>query len=243
VKIDIKFDTSNLDKTIPRYQKNLAYSTAQALRAVGLEAQKRIRENLRIKFHVRKTDFMNRTIKIFAFPSVGTNRPYLEIGIDNKAKLLLSIYEQGGTRGPFKGKNVAVPRTGFARPSVESSVRADLTFQALNFQRGPIKKTGAAIDAWARQGIAKKRGIRGKLANEYFVWQGNQRTFILFKTARAPLGGVFQRVGPKREDIRMIYSFKQAIQLRAVLEFIKTAEQTFDHVYREAFYKAFYRIG
>jgi len=242
VRIDVKFDLSGLDKSVPRYQKNLAYSSAQALRAVGLEAQKRIREHMRIVFHVRKSDFMDRSIKIFAFPSVGANRPFVEIGIDKKTRFLLSLFESGSSRTAFRGKNVAIPRTGFARPSATSSVRADLTFQALNFQRGPIKKTGAAINAWASQAAARKRGIKGKLANEYFVWQGNARTFILPKTKRAALGGVFQRVGPKREDIRMIYSFKQAVQLRAVLEFIKTAEGAYDAVFRDAFYKAFYRL-
>ncbi len=241
MRIDIKFDTSGLDKTVKRYQKNLAYSTAQALRAVGLEAQRRIRAHLRTAFHIRKTAFMDRSIKIFAFPSVGSNRPYLEIGIDPKSRLLLAQFEEGGQRGPFKGHNVAVPVTGqAARPSPESSVRQDLTFQALNFKRGPILQS--ARSAIAARKSAAKRGIKGKLSGQYYVWQGQQRTFILSHTARSPLGGVFQRIGPKRDDIRMLYSYKRTVALRAVLDFVSTTEQAFDEIYRDAFYKAFYRL-
>lgn len=232
------FDTSGLDKTLARYQKNLAYSTAQALRASALEAQRRIRDSLRLHFHIRQAAFMDRSIKIFAFPSVGQNRPFAEIGIDNKSRLLLSIFEQGGARTAFKGHNVAIPVLGQARPGVDAPVRADLTFQALNFTRGPVTHAGKSVLAARRAKGIRKR----KLGGQYYVWQGAQRTFILPHTARAPLGGVFQRVGPRREDVKMIYSFKQSVQLKAVLGFVDTCERAFDDTFRDAFYRAFYRF-
>jgi hypothetical protein len=236
--INVSFDTSGLDKTVARYQKNLAYSTAQALRASVLEAQRRIRESLRRSFHLRRVDFMNRSIKIFAFPSVASNRPYAEIGIDNKARLILSLFEDGGARTPFVGHNVAIPILGTTRPSAESAVREDLTFQALHFQRGPITARGRSVLAARRlKGIRKR-----KLGGQYYVWQGAQRTFILSRTARAPLGGVFQRVGPKRDDIRLLYAFKSTVQVKAVLEFANQTEQAFADVFREAFFTAFYRL-
>jgi hypothetical protein len=238
MQLNCSVDLSGLNKTLGRYQKNLAYSTAQALRAAVFEAQRRIRESLTRIFHLRRVDFMNRSIKIFAFPSVASNRPYAEIGIDNKARLILSLFEDGGSRGPFKGHNVAVPITGQARPSSSASVREDMTFQALNFQRGPVTARGRSVLA-----ARKKKGIRKrKLSGGYYVWQGNQRTFILGHTARAPLGGVFQRVGPKRDDIRLLYVFKNAVQVRATLDFVKQTQSAFDDVFREAFYSAFYRL-
>jgi hypothetical protein len=245
MKIDIKVDTSLLDKNAKRYAKNLAYSTAQALNDAAKEAQREIRNNLKERFHIRNEQFMNRTIKIMAFANVTANRPYAEIGVDNtKKNLILSLFEDGGARLPFVGKNVAIPVTGqAARPSVSDSVRADMTFQALNFTKGPIVKTHRGIDAWARQKIARKRGIRGRLASEYFVWQGANRTFILFNTRRAPLGGVFQRVGPKRDDIRLIYSFKANVRLRAALNFVQTTEQAFNTTFTEAFYRRFHRLA
>jgi hypothetical protein len=245
MKIDIKVDTSLLDKNAKRYTKNLAFSTAQALNDAAKDAQRQIRVNLRERFHIRNAAFMDRTIKIFAFANVTTGRPYAEIGVDNSKKnLILSMFEEGGARLPFIGKNVAVPVTGqAARPSVGDSVRPDFTFQALNFTKGPIVRTARGADAWARQRIARKRGIRGKLASEYYVWQGQQRTFILFNTRRAPLGGVYQRVGPKRDDIRLIYSFKSNVRLRAALNFVSTTEGAFNSTFRDAFYRRFYRLN
>lgn len=245
MQINVSVDTSVLDKNVKRYQKNLAFSTAQSINDVAKAAQSQIRMNLQQQFHIRNKTFMDRTIKIFAFASATANRPYAEIGVDNsKSRLILSMFEQGGARLPFVGKNVAIPVTGqAARPSVSDSVRPDLTFQSLNFTRGPIVRTARGADAWARQRIAKKRGIKGKLANEYFVWQGAQRTFILFNTKRAPLGGVFQRVGPKRDDIRLIYSFKANVRLRAALDFVSTTEKSFNTTFRNAFARRFYRLN
>jgi hypothetical protein len=89
----------------------------------------------------------------------------------------------------------------------------------------------------------KAKGIRKrKLGGQYYVWQGNQRTFILPHTRRAPLGGVFQRVGPKRDDVRMIYAFKQGVPLKAILAFVATTESAFRDVFNEQFAKSFYRL-
>jgi hypothetical protein len=240
MRINVAFDTRQLDKEAKRYQKNLAYSTAQALRATVLEAQRRIRESLYVKFHIRKRELMERSIKVFAFPSVGSNRPYAELGIDNKVRVILSLFESGGVRTPFKGKTQAVPVTGQARPNPTSSVREDLTFQALNFTRGPVKQTGRAVFA-ARKAAKQKRG---KLSGSYYVWQGNQRTFVLARTPKAPFGGVFQRkgAGKKPGDVVMLYAFRPPTTMRAILGFVSTTESAFRDVFNEQFAKAFYRL-
>lgn len=240
IQIACNIDTSKLDKLAKNYQRNLAYSTAQAINASGLEAQKRIRENLRLKFHVRKQDILFRSIKITAFANAKSNRPYLEIGVDNsKARLMLSLYESGAQKQPWKGKNVAVPITGTARPGMDASVNPALTFQALNFKRGPVTKRG-------KEELAKRKakGIRKKkLAGYYYVWQGNQRTFILPHSAKATNGAVFQRVGPGRDDIRILYAFKQNVRIRATLDFVKQSEEAFRDVFLETFYQKFYRLN
>lgn len=245
MRIDVRVDTSLLDKNAKRYAKNLAYSTAQALNDAAKDAQRQIRGNLRERFHIRNAAFMDRSIKIFAFANVTAGRPYAEIGVDNSKKnFILSLFEQGGARLPFVGKNVAVPITGqAARPSVSDNVSAAYTFNALHFTKGPIARTARGADAWARQQIARRRGIKGKLSASYYIWQGANRTFILFHTRRAPLGGVFQRVGPKRDDIRLIYSFKQNVRLRAALNFVSTTEGAFNRTFREAFYRRFHGLN
>ena len=64
-------------------------------------------------------------------------------------------------------------------------------------------------------------------------WKGLERTFILGPTARAPHGGVFQRIGPGPEDIREIYSFKPNVRLDARLGFIPTARATAEVWFKE----------
>lgn len=243
MQINCTVDTSLLDKNAKRYTKNLAYSTAQALNDVAKAAQARIRADLRQKFHIRNAAFMDRTIKIMAFANVTANRPFAEIGVDNtKKNLILSLFEEGGARLPFVGRNVAIPITGqAARPSVSDTVRSDLTFQAMNFRRAATTSThqGRAVLKARRAAGNKKR----RLGGEYLIWRGNNRTFILPSTRRAPLGGVFQRTGPGKDDIRLIYSFKANVRLRAALGFVDATTSTFDTTFREAFYRRFYRLN
>jgi hypothetical protein len=236
MKIDVRVDTTLLDKNAKRYAKNLSYSTAQALNDAAKAAQTRIRANLRERFKIRNAAFMDRTIKIFAFANVGAQRPFAELGVDNSKKnLILSIFEEGGARLPFVGKNVAVPITGqAARPSFDASVRSDLTFTALNFRKGKTVRTK----------VGKSIALpKHKLGGDYLIWQGNQRTFILPSSRRAPLGGVFMRVGPKRDDIRLIYSFKANVRLKRALGFVDTTSEAFADTFREAFFRRFYRLN
>jgi hypothetical protein len=53
--------------------------------------------------------------------------------------------------------------------------------------------------------------------------KGSRRTFVLFATRRAPEGGIYQRVGPGRDDIRLIYPFVRAPHLKAMLHWMQTA--------------------
>jgi ribosomal protein L34 len=239
MQINVDFDTSVLDKTAKRYEKNLAYSVAQSINAAALEAQKRVRAHLREVFHIRRGDFIDRTVKVFAFASVGKDRIYAEIGIDNKPRLILSMFETGGTRLPFKGKGQAVPVTGqVARPNAAASVNPAYTFQALNFKRGPVTAHGRRVlSARRAKGINKR-----KLSGQYYVWQGANRTFILQATRRAPFGGVFQRVGPRRDDIRLIYSFKRTVALRKALAFVETSREAYERVFKDTFVQKFFRL-
>ena len=243
MRIDVRVETSLLDQNAKRYAKNLAYSTAQALNDAAKVAQSRIRSNLRERFRIRNPAFMDRTIKIFAFANVTAQRPFAEIGVDNSKKnLLLSLFEEGGARLPFVGKNVAVPITGqAARPGFDSSVRSDLTFTALNFRKSKTVITRAGREVLKARRAAGNR--KRKLGGDYLIWQGNRRTFILPSTRRAPLGGVFMRVGPKRDDIRLIYSFKSNVRLRKALGFVDATSQAFADTFREAFFRRFYRLN
>lgn len=237
MQINCNVDTSLLDKTAQRYTKNLAYSVAQALNDTAKEAQSRIRLSLRQHFHIRKPDFIDRSIKIFVFANVGAVRPYAVLGVDQKQRFILSLFEQGGARVPFVGENEAIPVLGSpARPSVDTSVPSGFTFYALHFRLG-------ATDLSAGGGAATKRGrLRQGKAGTYRFWQGGQRTFILAHSAAQPHGGVFQRTGPKAGDLRLVYSFKPNVHVKAALNFVEQTQQTMNQFFQEAFYRRFLRL-
>lgn len=240
MRIDIQIDAEKLKAKTLREQKRLAFSVAQALNDTAKEVQAEIQGRVKQLFRIRKgkdgssssefsretgdqpsrseRSFIVRSIKIFAFANVKRGRIFAELGIQNRPRLLLSTFEKGGTREPFVGKNVAVPTEEGARGgSLDNSVAPELTFKRLGFK--PHTTTSG------------KRQIKGK-----------QRTFILSSTAAHPDGGVYQRIGPKKEDVRMIYSFRRAFRLRAVLRFVKTAEAVYIKRFRENFLARFYDL-
>jgi len=236
--MDIKFDIdfSLLDKRAKGFEKNLAFSVAQALNETAKAIQTKIRNNIKARFKLRKTDFVLKRIKISTFANVKQQRPYAVIEVDQKQRLLLGKFEEGGEREPFVGKHVAVPVTGqAARPSWDQSVNArKYGFRALNFQQKDMREVNSKANAKRKKNRANSK--------PYMVWLGRQRTFILNKTRSSPFGGVFQRIGPKHDDIRMIYSFRGAVRLKRVLGFVETARAEYEKDFREEFYRRFLHI-
>lgn len=226
MKIDIKFDLAGLKIKTLKEKKRLAYGTAAAINDTLKTVQTQERVNLDQKFTVRKAQFMYRLIKIQTFASVTKDVPYGEVGIDStKARVLLSMFEDGGTKQPVIGQNVAVPVTGgAARPSFGDLVKDEFTFKALGFKR--INLTHAGREALT----AKKRfGVKGRLTADYYIWAGKERTFIL------PGIGVFQRTGPGKDDIKLIYSFVKAARLGARLGFVERARTVIGQTFAKAF--------
>jgi hypothetical protein len=224
LKLGADLDIKALQQRMPLEAKKLARVVARALNRTALEVQTAERVQLDQSFQIRNAGFMYRLIKINAFASTNQNRPYAEVGIDNtKSRVLLSLFEEGGEKDPAKGKNIAVPLTGqAARPSFGEPVRDQFTFQSLDFKRVRLTATG-------RQAllVKKRYGVRGRLTSDYYVWAGKNRTFILPSTKQAPFGGVFQRVGPGPQDIRLIYSFRPKAGLKKQISFIERARDVF----------------
>ena len=208
MRVNLAWDDSVLrDKIGVLSAKGLAYAAVNALNNTAKLVQKTEREELHRNFEIRTpttTKFLERQVAIIKpFASVNQGRAYTEISVGQRPKLLLSTFEAGGIKSPVVGTRgvVAVPVTGqAARPSFSRPVPKTLFLRALK--------------------IKGKKTKSGKVQ-----YKGAQRTFLLKHTAKAPLGGVFQRIGPERDDVRMIYSFKSKPRLKSSLHFVKTAER------------------
>lgn len=195
-------------------EKRVQYAVVNALNKSIRLVQEQERARVQRAFTVRKPDFLLRQAALIkgrsggsGFASVKEGRFEARIMVGERPRLLLGRFEEGGQRGAFKGKNVAVPLRGTpARPTERSAVPEAFTFKGLHFTKrgkpGRRKKRGAAVQ-----------------------WQGQHRTFILSHSARAPEGGVFQRIGPGRDDVRMLYSFVREVRLQPVLKFVDTARR------------------
>jgi hypothetical protein len=172
MKIDIQIDTKELEAKTLREAKRLAFSAVQAINKTATDVQTAQRVNLDRRFTIRKAGFMYRLIKV-AFASVGKDVPFAEIYVDpTKTRVLLGLFEDGGTRDAAKGAKVAVPITGeAARPSFGSLVLDAFTFTKLRFK--------------------PRDGNHGGQT----VYEGKQNTFLI------PGVGVFQRIGQKATEL------------------------------------------
>ena len=194
MQIDVDFDFSRLDDKSDKARKNIAFSTAQGINATAIRIQRAVRANVLKRFTVRMPKFIGRQAAVIRpFAKVKANRPFAEIAVGQKKRLLLSQFEKGGTKEPVKGKRVAVPITGSpARPSFRQPVPKELRFTKLRFKR--------------------QRGKKGKKR-----FKGANRTFLV------PEVGVFQRTGQGKRDSVLLYTFTRRPKLQSRLNFVKTA--------------------
>jgi len=223
VKIDLNMDAKALEQRMELTAKNLAYASVNAVNKTALQVQEQAKQNVKSRFTLRQPDFILRQAAIIKpFASVGQGRPYAEVSVGQKERLLLSEFETGGQREPFVGKNVAVPITGSpARPGFSAPVTGSLRITALGLQ--------PALSTAQKQ---QRRSIKGKTASETRslrknftsaagagqVWKGRERTYMI------PGVGIFQRTGPKKGDSTMLYTFKPHPQLKPTLGFLAMAK-------------------
>lgn len=227
MQINLKIDTDRFDKSARNYARNLAFSTAQAINDTAIDAQKAIREHMVRTFHIRSAstrNFLFRSVKIFEFANVRASRPYALIGVDNKSRLLLSLFEEGGDRTAFVGRRVAVPHTGQggARSTLDSKINRNLLISSLNMQKKPAP--GGPITSNDPRNVRRRKGRR----SSFTYWQGSNNTFILERSRGVPYGGIFQQDGKGKDNIRLLYSFRPSVRVRAVLDFVRTVGSTFD---------------
>jgi len=218
MRIEMKIDSSALYARMQDGQRRFAFDVEQALRETGLAAQKAIRAHAGKVMTIRKPDFVMREVAKLIFPSVRLGRAWTEVYVGQKSRLLLSDFEAGGARPPFKGRRVAVPRTGSpARPTFESGVPEAFTIQGLQIVRGAAAAKKKKRSLRSRRVSATVRFGAHRTSTGKIQYKGAHRTFM---TAT----GIFQRVGPGPDDIRKLYALKDRVELDARLGFVETAE-------------------
>lgn len=237
--IELNIDAAKPLALLNNGAKRMAFAVANAVNATAKHVQSKQHQNVRDKFTIRNERFMFGTAarpggaagRISMFASAGLKRfqAIVEVRAGSQAserRLLLPQFETGGKKLPRSGaQSVAVPLTGSpARPSKASPVAKDYTFAGMRLQafQGGVKLTKKS----GRRGKVSGVGLTGEFGrislpdgNTATQWKGRNRTFLLQKSSKLPHGGVLQRTGKKRGDIRAIYVFRTDVPLDNRLDF------------------------
>lgn len=141
--IKVEIDTDAVVKLTAAVLRQLPYAANSAITRTAKEAVEAGRAEISKDLQVRKKFILNR-IKILQYSKV--NNLTAVIGIDTNVKgapLILGFLEEGGTKEPTHGPDIAIPLTGEApRPSFPDPVVTSLRYTNLRFDnRRGRKKT------------------------------------------------------------------------------------------------------
>jgi len=186
MRIDLQIDSAPLVLRLQNGQRRLAYAVVNAINNTAKRIQAVERRRVEEEFTIRKKEFILRQAAVIKpFANVKQGRPYAEIGVGQKPRLLLSAFERGAERKPSTqgARRVAEPVVGGpARPRFSQSVPPELRVKRLRFDR---TKTG-------------KRRV------------GVTRT----KTYLIPSVGIFQRTGPESSRLVYFFSHGKRLKPR-----------------------------
>jgi len=206
--ISVDVDISKAVQVASTVLKKIPYATNTALTAVGKEIVEAERADLKARFQVRKQFVLNR-VRILQYSRA--NNLTMIVGIDGNVQggnLLLPSFEDGGTKTPTGGPELAVPITGTAaRPSFSDNIPRSMLYRVLQITRTP--SSGAV------------------------QFKGKKRTFVIDGV------GVFQRTGPGREDITLLYKFEASSPIRQRMRFRELAKEVFANRFKALWNQAF----
>lgn len=219
--INVKFEPVGFAEVSAKVSKNIAYSCVQGINDTLKDIQKRERIELAQELMLRtpaSKKFLENQVAKISFATLNANakggaRAYGEVYINKVGGggkkggvLLLNALATGGVeREPAKGSVIAQPITGSpARPSAGSSISKSLTFTQMK-----LKKT--------KQGTGKGNGGSGDVG-----YKGKNGTFTIAGS------GVYQRVGDGKNDIRMIYDYRNRQVIGKELDWYDVANQVIE---------------
>ena len=186
MRIDLQIDSAALVLRLQNGERRLAYAVVNAINNTAKRIQEAERQRVERAFTIRKKDFMRREAAVIKpFANVREARPYAEIAVGQKPRLLLSAFERGFEREPFTpgAKTVAEPVVGGpARPQFGEQVPPELLMRRLRFDR---TKTGR-----------RRAGVT------------NTKTYLI------PKVGIFQRISKDATRIVYFFSRGQKIKPR-----------------------------
>lgn len=141
MKISVTVDTNQVVAVVSNVARQLPYALNSAITRTAKEAVTAAQDEATAELQLRKRFILNR-IKILQYSKVGNLTAI--IGVDDKVQgspLLLGLLEEGGTKQPTRGPDIAIPLTGeAARPAFPDAVVTALRYTNLQFENRQGKK-------------------------------------------------------------------------------------------------------
>lgn len=179
MKLEIDVDISQAVRLTQKVLKKMPYILNDSITETAKLVVAAERDQLRRDFTIRK-DFLTGRFKVLQYSRVSNLTAI--VGIDNRVQgspLLLGFFEEGGTKEPQSGPELAIPITGeAARPTFGSMVPSALMYK--NLQLSTQHKGQTVIFP----------GLRGTYLVEgvgVFQRTGNQSTLIYAFKPSVPL--------------------------------------------------------
>lgn len=141
MKLSITVDVDQVVKVTAAVVRQLPYAANNAITRTAKEAVAAAQREAAADLQLRKRFILNR-IRILQYSKVGNLTAI--IGVDDNVQgspLILGLLEEGGTKQPQRGPELAIPLTGeAARPSFPQSVLTALRYNNLQIQDHKGKK-------------------------------------------------------------------------------------------------------
>lgn len=210
-RIDLKTDSLELLRKAKRADKKLAYATVNAINSAAKKLQGKVQQSAKDDMNIRTPFSLRNTAIIRPFASVKNSRPYAEISVGQRDRLVLpelSTKEQE-KRTPFTpgAKRVAVPMIeGQPRARFPQKLPKELYWKALRLKRWP---RGTAKGARAK--------YPGEAEGKQVIWRGRLRTYMI------PSIGVFQR--ESSDFSKPLYLFDSDVPIPKRLAFVDIMER------------------
>jgi hypothetical protein len=169
MRIDLQIDSADLVLRLQNGQRRRAYAVVNAINNTAKRIQDAERRRVEAVFTIRKKEFMRREAAVIKpFANVRQGRPYAEIAVGQKPRLLLSAFERGAERKPFtpSATSVAEPVVGGpARPQFSKQVTPELRMGRLRFDRTKTGRRRAGVTKTSTY-LVPKVGIFQRISKE-----------------------------------------------------------------------------
>jgi len=186
MKIEVKIDNTQLVLRLRNGEKRLAYAAVNAINNTLKRIQEAERQHVESEFTIRRRDFIRREAAVIKpFANVRQGRPFGEIAVGQKPRLLLAEFEKGAERTPFTpgAQRVGEPVVGGpARPSFIDKIAPELRIGRLKFD---LTKTGR-----------RRKGVT------------DTRTYLI------PQVGIFQRISKSTSRLVYFFSRGKRLKQR-----------------------------